>query len=350
MNDKGLTFELIEKYFEGTATPEEIELYNYRLKNETIFAQDVADYQKLRNGFDVFKDRLELKSKLNQFHDEMPKDTIKQTPQTKIIPWYQNWTPIMAAASLAFVIGTFAFIGMKSNQTKSHYQALKLDLEKVKKSQSKLWQVVSEEDEKAEEMLSGGTGFAISNNMILTDYHVIKDANKIFAENDKFGSIKTKLIYSNEKLDFAILAIEDSSNEGFGNIPFKFETNQAPLGQKVYTLGYPQKSIVYGEGYVSSANGYEDDTLAYQIGIWVNPGNSGGALFNEQGNVIGVITAKNTENEGAVYALKSKEIIEAIHKSEVKIKLTNKSKTNKNYKLSKIENAKQFVFRIKTSR
>lgn len=350
MNDKGLTFELIEKYFEGTANSEEKELYNYRLENEAIFTQDVVDYQKLRNGFDVFKDRLELKSKLNQFHAEIPKDTISQTPQTKIIPWYQNWTPIMAAASLAFVIGMFAFIGMKSNQTKSHYQALKLDLEKVKKSQSKLWQVVSEDEEKSFELLSGGTGFAINSRIILTDYHVIKGGKRIFAENDKFGSIKTKLIYSNETLDFAILEIEDSSNTGFGKLPYSFDSQIAPLGQKVYTLGYPQKSIVYGEGYVSSANGYEEDSTAYQIGIWVNPGNSGGALFNEQGNVIGVITAKNTENEGAVYALKSKEIIKDLNKSEVKIKLSNKSKTNKNYKLSKIENVKQFIFRIKTSR
>ncbi|RZK59119.1 MAG: serine protease [Pedobacter sp.] len=81
----------------------------------------------------------------------------------------------------------------------------------------------------------------------------------------------------------------------------------------VYTLGYPKDDVVLGDGYVSSKTGLNGDTVAYQVAIPVNPGNSGGPLLDNSGNVVGVINGKETKTDGAAFAVKSKYIMEALN-------------------------------------
>ncbi len=85
------------------------------------------------------------------------------------------------------------------------------------------------------------------------------------------------------------------------------------MGEDVYTLGFPKDDAVLGEGYVSSKTGHAGDTTAYQVSIPVNPGNSGGPLLDNRGNVIGVISAKEYQVDGAAFAVKSKYILEALN-------------------------------------
>ena len=57
-------------------------------------------------------------------------------------------------------------------------------------------------------------------------------------------------------------------------------------------------------GIISSRTGYEGDISMYQISAPIQPGNSGGPLFDSQGDVIGIVTAKHTQAENAGYAIK----------------------------------------------
>lgn len=68
------------------------------------------------------------------------------------------------------------------------------------------------------------------------------------------------------------------------------------MGQYVFTIGYPNPNLQglnakFTEGTINSLTGFQDDLRLYQVSVPVQPGNSGGALLDENGNVLGVIVA-----------------------------------------------------------
>ena len=70
------------------------------------------------------------------------------------------------------------------------------------------------------------------------------------------------------------------------------------VAEPIYTMGFPRNEIVYSEGYLSAKTGFKGDTLSCQLGIAANPGNSGGPVFNHDGEVIGILSTKEAEAEG----------------------------------------------------
>jgi S1-C subfamily serine protease len=68
------------------------------------------------------------------------------------------------------------------------------------------------------------------------------------------------------------------------------------MGDKVFTIGFPVSLVLgkeakYTEGVVSSISGIKDTSSLLQITVPVQPGNSGGPLVNEKGEVVGIITS-----------------------------------------------------------
>ena len=86
------------------------------------------------------------------------------------------------------------------------------------------------------------------------------------------------------------------------------------MGEQFFTLGFPRNEIVYGEGYLSAKSGSDGDSTAYQLTVSANPGNSGGPVINRNGEVIGIITAKDSKADGVVFAAKSKNILTLLEK------------------------------------
>jgi len=107
--------------------------------------------------------------------------------------------------------------------------------------------------------------------------------------------------------------IRDDNFKAAKNLPYTFKSTASDLGEDIYTIGFPRDEAVYGQGYLSSATGYAGDTIAYQISIPVNPGNSGGPVLDNRGNVIGIISGKQTGIDGAAFAIKTKMLIDAIN-------------------------------------
>ena len=107
-----------------------------------------------------------------------------------------------------------------------------------------------------------------------------------------------------------MLKINDEKFTGFGTIPYKIKTTQSEAGETISVLGYPLTSTMGDEiklttGVISSKTGFQGDASLYQISAAVQPGNSGGPLFDNYGNIIGVVCSKHTGAENVGYAIKA---------------------------------------------
>lgn len=203
-----------------------------------------------------------------------------------------------------------------------------------------------------------GTGFALKGGYILTNHHVIDEANTI----DIYGiggdftrSYKAKVIGSDKVNDLALLKIVDSDFKGFGNIPYSFKSKLSDVGEDIYVLGYPLTATMGEEikltnGIISAKTGYNGDVTQYQISAPVQLGNSGGPLLDYNGNVIGVICAKHGGAENVTYAIKTsqvKNLIESV--SDLSIINTTNQLSAKTLK-EQVKLVNKFVYIIKCSK
>ena len=131
-----------------------------------------------------------------------------------------------------------------------------------------------------------------------------------------------------------LLKIEDEDYKQAKALPFTIRKKSSDLGEDIFTLGFPRNDndIVYGKGYLSAQSGFEGDSNAYQIQISANPGYSGAPVFNDNAELIGIISTRQKQAEGVAFAIKSKKIYDLVNTikenestKDVKIKLAKAS-------------------------
>ena len=202
-----------------------------------------------------------------------------------------------------------------------------------------------------------GTGFALKNGYVVTNYHVIDGAKSITIQGVKGDfniSYNASVVGSDKNNDLALLKISDSSFNGFGTIPYSIASTISEVGEDIFVLGYPLTSTMGDEiklttGVISSKTGFQGDVALYQISAPIQPGNSGGPLFDKKGNVIGVVSAKHAGAENVGYAIKSmylRNLIESCASSSI-IPTTNSVSTLP--LTGKVKAEKSFVFFIHCS-
>ncbi len=146
-----------------------------------------------------------------------------------------------------------------------------------------------------------GSGFVISaDGYIVTNNHVIEGADQISIEFFSGERLDAKLVGTDTKTDIALLKVE--SNEPLPFVPFG-DSDAMRVGDWVVAMGNP-----LGQGFsvsagIVSARGRElqgtyDDFI--QTDAAINKGNSGGPLFNMDGQVIGVNTAILSPTGGSI--------------------------------------------------
>jgi S1-C subfamily serine protease len=138
-----------------------------------------------------------------------------------------------------------------------------------------------------------GSGFILDKaGHILTNYHVIADANRIEVTLSDKRKVKAQVIGSDKWHDLALLQINAPNLQP----AILSDSRQLVVGQKVYAIGNPfGLSGTMTRGIISSirsihgpqGNPIED---AIQTDAAINPGNSGGPLLNSRGEVIGINT------------------------------------------------------------
>lgn len=166
---------------------------------------------------------------------------------------------------------------------------------------------------------SSGSGFFITTGgIIATNAHVIEGASNIeVTVSNEIGifTYKAKVSLADSKNDVALLQIDDEKFKGLTSIPYGI-TENSDVGSKVFTIGYPLNDVMGSnykvtDGIISSKSGIADDVRYYQITVPLQPGNSGGPLFDKDGNVIGITSSKlssqavGTQIENVNYAIKS---------------------------------------------
>ena len=148
-----------------------------------------------------------------------------------------------------------------------------------------------------------GSGFVVSEyGYIVTNNHVVSNADEIFVKFSDGREYKTKLIGTSPEVDIAVLKIE--SNEKFKPLEFS-DSDKVEIGQWSIAFGNPMGlndcmtvGVVSASG--RSSLGIEEIENFIQTDAAINQGNSGGPLIDINGKVIGVNTAILSTSGGSV--------------------------------------------------
>jgi len=342
--------DLIDKYVAGTLSKEEHNLLNERMRDDLSFHKQLETQQEFLKSLKEYDERKSVKQLLNTIHEELETSEIKKESARV----YKLWPTIGIAASVALVcvIGTLFIARWFDQEHTANYQELRRNVERLKKSQTQILENIKEDKVKNTPSKYSGSGFLISSSgYVVTSYHVIKAADSVYIENEKFGKLKTSVVYTNPSYDLALLMISVDFKPNRASA-FAIRSREGDIGEPVYTLGFPREEIVYGDGSISASTGYDQDQNAYQVSVPVNPGNSGGPLLDQQGALLGIINGVQTKTQGAAFAIKSSLLLETL-KSIPSDSLPRPLKLNTQNQLAgmtrveQIKRLKDFVFLVK---
>mgnify|MGYP001491289171 CR=1 FL=1 len=168
-------------------------------------------------------------------------------------------------------------------------------------------------------------------------------------------SFNAEVVQVDKTNDLAIIKIFDMNFNKVDVIPYNFKTRSSDVGTKVYAYGYPMalsimgKEIKITDGIISSKSGYDGDITTYQITAPIQGGNSGGPLFDDKGNLIGInssgLSKKISDNVG--YSIKSNYILNLIDVLPNSIKLPSNTKLESLPLIDQIKEISKYVVLVK---
>jgi len=202
-----------------------------------------------------------------------------------------------------------------------------------------------------------GTGFLVDGKgYLITNAHVVRNQKAVIVQNKKGDNFNARVVYTDFAKDLVILKIEDDSFKTLINIPYGISKTPSDLAEPIYTLGYPRNDeVVYGQGYLSAKTGLNGDSLSCQIAIAANPGNSGGPVLNQNGEVIGVLSTRQTAAEGVVFAIQSKYIYTVLNElkkldtSYSRVKISSNSSLKGMERPQQVKKIEDYVFMVKVN-
>jgi len=146
-----------------------------------------------------------------------------------------------------------------------------------------------------------GTGILIKKNFVLTSYHVVSEFQNMEIEFNSRQKCIGQLVAFDEEQDLALIELETMKT-----IPQKDMKlgMKCFVGQTVYAFGSPL-GLNYSVSHGIVSNDYRgfDGMKVFQIDAPVNNGNSGGAVINSKGELIGIVQFKcENQNDGLGFA------------------------------------------------
>lgn len=365
--DENLLLDAIERYHKGEMTADEKTFFEELRKKNPEIDQVAVDHIYFLNELDRMSDIKLLKHNMAQVETKLENEGLiagrKEKTKAKVVYlWNRYRRTIGVAAAIAGVVSlsTASLISRYSENTKVAVITPLVD-NKLNQFEHKLNQIehklndataVPNHPRPKFEANFRATGFLLDGNgFIVTNAHVVENAKNLIVENKKGDQFYAVPVYSNTVTDLAILKITDTSFTKVSGLPYTFPKSTAELAEPIFTLGYPREEVVYGEGYLSAMSGYYGDTTSYQISIFANPGNSGGPVIDSDGGVIGIISSKETNADGVVFAIKSRSIYDALKEvkkeKDISIKLPVNNSLKGLTRVKQIKKLEDFVYKIK---
>lgn len=284
--------------------------FELQLGTNEEFRKDFLNHKQFISMLENYGKEQEIKSEMNFIHKKEfgESNIVPLNDSPNFIKRYGKLIGVAASVAIIAVTATITLLSAGGYLIKQHQNTL-TDLSKevveLKSKQNGIIDGILSVKQKSPVLNANyqGTAFLINKKgYILTCLHMVKGADSVFVINSENNSIRAHVVLTDNRLDVAVLKLE--SEKGFAEVPYTLKSTEAELGEKVFTLGFPSDDIVYGEGTIASHSG-QGDAGMYQISIPVNPGNSGGPLLDENGNIIGIIKGKNSSAEGTGFAVKA---------------------------------------------
>lgn len=149
----------------------------------------------------------------------------------------------------------------------------------------------------SDEGQSSGTGFLVAPGLLITNQHVVADCQRIDVVSSD-GRRAARVVDSDDLIDLALLRVSGLS----GPIAPIRRPGSVRLGEPAFAFGFPLTGLLseggnFTTGVVSGLRGMRDAANQIQISTPVQPGNSGGAVVDSSGGVIGVVVAKLNATE-----------------------------------------------------
>ncbi len=146
-----------------------------------------------------------------------------------------------------------------------------------------------------------GSGFVIAPGLVATAAHVVDGATSIELEPERGGTVQATVVGSDSGEDLALVRADGTLDAR----TLKFASSgDAAIGDDVIALGYPlglpftaTRGAITGDDREVTVEGTDYSGL-FQTDAAVNPGNSGGAIINSKGQVVGMVIAGGEGTEG----------------------------------------------------
>jgi serine protease Do len=194
-----------------------------------------------------------------------------------------------------------------------------------------------------------GTGFFVAPNRVVTNNHVVSGCTK-----------DIQVRYPNREAYTATISGQDATNDlvllhtNMGNLSTAAFYPRPRVGDQVASYGFPYSGILSSDGnctlgYVTSLTGTRDDTRFLQMSTPVQPGNSGGALLDMSGSVVGVVVAQlnalpKSVPQNVNFAIQPSMVINFLEVKDVTPKLDTPKAQRSSTEVCEI--AKKFTIRV----
>ena len=243
----------------------------------------------------------------------------------------------------------------------------------MKRLEEKIKSYQNQKQEPSKPKSGSGSGFFISKlGHIITNQHVVNKCSKITIGDRIDKQVPAQLLETDKRNDLALLrttTLKMASAEtktliqklSIHIVPLAtgglMRGNDIELGEDVLVAGFPygdifSKNIKVTKGIVSSTTGVGDDSGQFQLDAAVQPGNSGGPIYDKYGNIVGVVVAQLNKfkmakaigslPENVNFGIKASTVKQFLNTSGLPTKWSERKEAMSNQELSKIA-AKQTV-------